>query len=607
VEDRIPDDPFTAAVDEHPGWNGYSASGEATARVVYAHHGSQEDLQKLTEMGVDLRGKILLMRFFWTGEGRKVWNAQRAGAAAVILYADPREDGYHYGEVYPKGNWRPPGSIMRRSVAFLPYSGDPLSPGWASVPGAERLPLEDVYMPQIPVVSISYRSAERILKHLAGPVAPWSWQGDLPLTYKVGPGPAQLRVRAEMDNRDRPMWNVIGRLEGAVDPDQWVLIGNHHDAWIYGAGDPSSGTASLLELARGLGELAREGLRPRRTVIVGFWDAEEMLLGGSTEWVEDHAKDLLERGVAYINMDSSVFNTNRPLSVASHTTLHELFRSVARDIQDPRTGRSLFEVWRDLQNQFRQVPGVDGWGEFFDSSQELTAPWIFETPYDDAAPFFYYLAMPASDMYYGADYGMYHSIYENFHWMKTVVDPTFEYHILMSQVQGLVALRLANADLLPLDYANEASYWQMAYRDLEKVANERGQVVPELADGLGLVGQWKEEAEALHHSVELLLGNESRMRAAKPQLAQVNRRIYQVARDFLRTQGRPGMPTDRNLFAGSSYEFAGVSGSTLPGVRFALDQDDLETARTESALYIDALRRRVKNLQSIRREIQQIQ
>jgi N-acetylated-alpha-linked acidic dipeptidase len=295
------------------------------------------------------------------------------------------------------------------------------------------------------------------------------------------------------------------------------------------------------------------------------------------------------------------------LSVASHTTLHELFRSVARDIQDPRTGRSLFEVWRDLQNQFRQVPGVDGWGEFFDSSQELTAPWIFETPYDDAAPFFYYLAMPASDMYYGADYGMYHSIYENFHWMKTVVDPTFEYHILMSQVQGLVALRLANADLLPLDYANEASYWQMAYRDLEKVANERGQVVPELADGLGLVGQWKEEAEALLHSVELLLGNESRMRAAKPQLAQVNRRIYQVARDFLRTQGRPGMPTDRNLFAGSSYEFAGVSGSTLPGVRFALDQDDLETARTESALYIDALRRRVKNLQSIRREIQQIQ
>jgi len=594
TEERIEEDPFTDYVEEHPGWNGYSASGDVTAQVVYAHHGSVADFQALETMGVDFRGKIVLLRYYDTGDGRKVANAERFGASAVVLYADPAEDGFPYGDVYPKGNWRPPGGIMRRSVEFLPYAGDPLSPGWASVPGARRLSLAEVKLPGIPVVPISSRSAETILRHLAGPPAPLEWQGALPLTYRVGPGPAKLRVSALMDNRDRPMWNVIGRLPGAASPDQWVGLGNHHDAWIFGAGDPSSGTAALLELCRGLGELAREGHRPRRTLVVAFWDAEEMLLGGSTEWVEEHSQELLEKAVAYINMDSAVFNTDRPLSVAAHPVLHRLFRDVARDIPDPRTGKSLFEAWRDVQNIYRQVPGVDGWGEFFDPERELEQPWVFEAPYDDAAPFFNHLALPSSDMYYGADYGMYHSIYENFHWMKTVVDPDFAYHALMASLQGRVVLRLANAEVPPLDYVTEADYWRMAYRDLESTASAREQEVPGIEEARELIEQWDAEARSLETELTGAL-------AADRDVSALARLYYLASRDFLRPADISYFAS-RNLFSGDSLD-DDVSGSTLPGLRFALDNGDVEKARQEAEIYLAALRRRVESLAAMRRAL----
>jgi N-acetylated-alpha-linked acidic dipeptidase len=594
TEDRIEGDPFTEHVGEHPGWNGYSASGDVTAQVVYGHHGSVEDFEALEAMGVDFRGKIVLLRYYETGEGRKVANAERYGASAVLLYADPEQDGFPFGEVYPKGNWRPPGAIMRRSVEFLPYAGDPLSPGWASVPGARRLSLEEVKLPGIPVVPISSRSAETILRHLAGPPAPLEWQGALPLTYRIGPGPAKLRVQAQMDHRDRPMWNVIGRLPGETFPDQWIGLGNHHDAWIFGAGDPSSGTAALLELCRSLGELAREGHRPRRTLVVAFWDAEEMLLGGSTEWVEENSEELLEKAVAYINMDSAVFNTERPLSVAAHPVLHRLFRDVARDIKDPRTGKSLFEAWRDLQNQYRRVPGVDGWGEFFDPEPELERPYVFEAPYDDAAPFFNHLALPSSDMYYGPDYGMYHSIYENFHWMKTVVDPDFSYHALMASLQGRVVLRLANAEVPPLDYVTEADYWRMAYRDLERTASSRQQEVPGVDEARRLIEQWDAEARSLETDVGAALSTGRNVSA-------LAKSYYLASRDFLRPADISYFAS-RNLFSGDSLD-EDLSGSTLPGIRFALDKGDLEKARQESEVYLAALRKRVESLAAMRRTL----
>ena len=595
TEDPVEGDPFTQQVAEHPGWVGYSPSAEAAGEVVYAHHGSKEDLDRIQSMGIDLKGKILLMRYFGTGEGTKVRNAEKYGAAGVVLYSDPKEDGYRYGDVYPKGNWRPEGAIMRRSIIPLWYDGDPLSPGWASVEGAKRLKPEEVGLPKIPVLPISYKSAKRILELLGGPLAPHHMQGDLPLPYKLGPGPAKLKIKTEMDNRDKPIRNVMCRIDGAKYPDQWIIVGNHHDAWIFGAGDPSSGTASLLEFARGLGELIRQGYRPKRTLILAFWDAEEMLLGGSTEWVEHHKNELLDKAIACINMDSSVFNTQRPLSVNAHPVLHKLFREVSKNIRDPRTGKTMFEVWRDLQNQYRDTPSVDGWGEFFNPAQELKEPWIFESPSDDAAPFFTHLALPASDMYYGADYGMYHSIYENFHWMKTVVDPTFEYHIAMALLQGFVSLRLANSDLIPLDHKGEANYWRMAYQSLaERVRLERMQF-PDYKQAIEQIDLWEKEARALELAIDQVLMKK------KPAVftENINQKIYLSMRDFYRAEGRPGLPTDRNLWSGSD--------GILPGLTGAVEKKDSKLFQHEATLYLNALRKRVRTIRSIRSQLSEIQ
>lgn len=596
TEQVVPGDPFTQDADQHPGWNGYSASGDVTAPLVYAHHGSDQDFRTLLAMGVDPAGKIVLLRYFDTGEGRKVYNAQKYGAVGVILYADPQEDGFVHGDVYPEGNWRPPGAIMRRSVEFEPYTGDPLSPGFASVPGVDRLDPSAAHLPSIPVVPTSYAGAGRLLEAIDGADAPAEWQGALELTYRIGDGTARVRLRAVMDNGDKPMFNVVARLQGERSPDQWVIAGNHHDAWIYGAGDPSSGTAAVLEWARVVGELAAQGQPPARTLVLGVWDAEEMLLGGSTEWVEDHTDELLQHAVANINMDSAVFNPDRPLRVASHAALHELFREVAATLQDPRSGDNFSEHWAMHQRDTFALGSVDGFGYFYDGD-EIRRPWIFEVPSDDAAPFMLYLALPASDMYYGGDYGMYHSLYENLHWMRTVVDPDFAYHALMARLQALVTLRLANADVLPLEHATEATFWRLAYRDLQEDAAARDQQVPGLEEALGLIDRWEAEARGLAEELESRLESSG---AAPASLAPINAMIQRLPRDFYRPEGSPGRPWNKNLFVGSAYDFEAASGSLLPGLRYALDEGNDELAVSEGEVYVDALRKRVENLRALR-------
>ncbi|HUP22748.1 MAG TPA: M28 family peptidase [Thermoanaerobaculia bacterium] len=604
TEGIVDGDPFTTDAHRHIGWNGYSPSGAATGHVVYAHHGSASDFRALVDAGVDPRGKIVLVRYYGTGTGRKVRNAERAGAAAVVLYADPEDDGHPFGEVYPEGNWRPPDAIMRRTLSDLPYDGDPLSPGFASLPGAERLDPSEVELPRIPVLPISARSAQRILEHLGGPVAPADWQGALPLTYRLGPGAAKVRLRVDNELRDGTLHNVVGWLRGsdagatAGDDgrgESWVLFGNHHDAWIYGAGDPSSGTAALLDLARVLGEMARDGQRPRRTIALCFWDAEELVLGGSTEWVEEHAATLLEHALVYVNMDSAVFNTERPLSVAAHPLLHGAFRDAARAITDPRTRRTLHEVWTAGQNEFKHVPGVDGWGEFFDPTVALTEPWVFEVPYDDAAPFFQLLALPASDMYYGADYGMYHSLYENFHWMKTVVDPDFGYHRLMAELVGRVVLRFANADLPPFDWSSEARFWTLAFDDLERVHAGK---VPDSAAFRAALERWRVAAAALDGALATL------SRVDPRQVSALARRLQLLPRGFYRAEGHAENALQRNLWNGSPSDLdLEASGGSLPGLRFALDRGDTAAASREAKVYLRAIVTRARGLEEIAAEL----
>jgi len=587
TEEVIASDPYTKTTAEHPAWNAYSASGSATAQIVYAHHGSRRDFAELAKLGVDLRHRILLMRYFGAGEGEKVRRAELAGAAAAILYVDPKDDGYVYGDTYPKGPWRPPGSIMRRSV--IRSLGDPLSPGWASRSGARRLsPAEAEGLPGIPVLPISYRDAEKILRRLAGPVAPPGWQGGLPLTYHLGPGPVTIRLDVEMNNSDGHIWNAIARIPGREFPDQWIILGNHHDAWIYGAGDPSSGTAAFLELGRALGSLLAEGWRPRRTLILAAFDAEEITLGGATEWMEEHAETLQRNAVAMLNMDSAIFNPDRPLSLSASGSIRGLWLDVARAVPHARQPRSTYDVWLEQQNRFRNVQSVD-LAELKQEIPRLSKPHVFADPIgDDQTVFYLHLALPVSDMYYGADYGVYHSIYENLHWMQTLVDPDFSYHELMASMLGTAALRMSEADLLPFDLAAAASDWQAALALLEGTFGAGTERQPDLALLKLLTAAWREAALDLNVARAELL--EARAAAAIPaeRWREWSRRLMQVERSFYAKDGLPGAPWSRNLFSALRFE---SEESTLPGLRWALEDGDPQRFAQQKSAYAEALKR----------------
>ena len=306
-EPAVPGDANSHDAGMIPPYNAYSGDGDVTAPLVYANYGRPEDYDVLSERGIDVKGKIVIVRYGMSFRGTKPKVAYEHGALGCIIYSDPRDDGYFQGDVYPNGPWRPSQGVQRGSVLDLPlYPGDPLSPGWASEAGSKRLPLSEAQtMMKIPVLPISYGDAQPLLANLAGPVAPETWRGALPITYHLGPGSNHIHMSVTMDNATRPLYDVIARIPGSDFPDQWVLEGNHHDAWVHGASDPLSGAASLMETARTLAEMTRNGWKPRRTILLAFWDGEEFGLIGSTEWMEKHADELDKKLLAYINSDST--------------------------------------------------------------------------------------------------------------------------------------------------------------------------------------------------------------------------------------------------------------------------------------------------------------
>jgi N-acetylated-alpha-linked acidic dipeptidase len=575
VEDRIPGDPFTLHPERHPAFCAYSGSGSAEGEVVYAGQGTWEDFAELDRQHISLKGRVALMRYFGAGEGTKVRWAEERGAVAAVLYADPAEDGFVQGPVYPKGDWRPPGAIMRRSVIDTPYDGDPLSPGWAARPGAERLdPAEVVGLPSIPVLPISYRDARRVLSRLQGPQAPERMRGGLEVAYRLGPGPARLKLSVRMEPRTDTIRDVIVRIPGREEPEAWVILGNHHDAWIYGAGDPSSGTAALLEEVRALGRLRARGWRPRRTLVVAFWDAEEMNLGGSTEWVEEHAGELRRRGVAAINMDSAVFNPDRPLYVGASACLHRLFRETADAVPAPRGGGSLGSLWLRMQNEHRGEGTVDGRTGDFDPATPLLEPYLDPVPLgDDQTPFVAVAALPGSDMYYGADYGMYHSLYEDRHWMMTVVDPEFRHHRAMAELQGRVGLRLAMAPILPLDPAGTAAAWETALADLEARAAALQASSRLLRPVRRSLRRFREAADSLGRVRDQALASIDLVAPAQAtRLAAVNLELAAVERSFYEDQGLPDLPYYHSIWAAPPRPVPGLTETRLPGLRWALER-----------------------------------
>lgn len=428
-----------------PNFNAYSADGDVTAELVYVNQGIPRDYEQLERLGIDVRGKIVIARYGGSWRGIKPKVAAEHGAVACIIYSDPRDDGYFQGDVYPEGSFRPGQGAQRGSVSDMPfYPGDPLTPGVGSKPDTDRYEIsESPTIMKIPVLPISYDDALPLLKALGGPVAPGSWRGALPMTYHIGPGPATVRVKLEFDWKLETAYNVIARMEGSEYPDQWVMRGNHHDAWVFGAADPTSGMVSLMEEARAIGELTKTGWRPKRTLVYAGWDAEEPGLLGSTEWVEYHADELKDKLAVYINTDG---NGRGFLGMGGSHTLEKFINQVARDVKDPQTGVS-------VADRARARLRVRGDKEA-DSRADLRIYPLGSG--SDYTPFIQHLGIASLNIGFGGESsgGAYHSAYDSFDHYTRFGDPGFAYGVALANVTGRAVLRLANADVLPYQFTN---------------------------------------------------------------------------------------------------------------------------------------------------------
>ena len=586
-EDEDASDPRAALT-----WNAYSPSCDLTREVVYVNHARPEDFDALDRLGVFVKDRLVLARYFDGYRGGKAQEAQKRGAAGIIFYSDPMDDGYFRGDVYPNGPWGPDSHVQRGAVVYdYIVPGDPLTPGWPSLPGAKRIsPQESQILPRIPAVPIAWRDALMILRNLSGPAVPSGWQGGLPLTYHTGPGPSRLRLKIEALFETRPITNVIGILRGSEEPDRTILLGNHHDAWVYGAVDPSSGTATMLELARVAGELKKRGFPPRRTLVFGNWDAEEWTLTGSTEWGEEHGDELARNGVVCLNVDSSSSGPN--FQASSVPTLRRLISETLRDVPDPRSGA-------DLYSATLMAADKEGFKSTYNSSavekHARTVTYDILGSGSDYTVFFNHIGMPSLDAGFDGPYGVYHSALDDYFWMSRFGDPGFKYHTAMVRVWGLLAYRVANADILPFEESPYPSDVRTYLDDLEKsarVAPASGRVarntgaLPDLADLRAALTEWEKAAADLDAKVAAAL---SAARLAPEALAEVNAELMRTERDLLSPAGIPKRPWFRHLIYAPLPSYAA---ETLPGLREAVQENDPPRAGAQAKALASALRAR---------------
>ncbi len=544
---------------------GMSASGDVSGEVIYANSGNPADYDLLEARGISVRGKIAIVRYSnpYSYRGFKALTAERRGVKAMLIYSDPQDDGYRRGLTFPEGPWGPETHIQRGAISYdFIIPGDPLTPGTPSIPGVPRISAEaSPAVPKVIAVPISAADAAPMLRALRGPVAPAEWQGALPFTYRLGTG-ATARVNVQMDNKTRAIWVVEARIRGSEEPDKTVVLGNHRDAWVYGAVDPASGTATQMELARALGRLVQEGHRPRRSIVMGNWDAEEWHLTGSTEWGEQFARELSAGAVAYLNVDGSTSGPNFEASAVA--TLNPLVVETARDVADPATGGSLLAAWSAPGRATRR-------GVPIDTSALVTNKLGSGSDY---TVFLNHLGIPIVDLSFGGPYGVYHSQYDNAYWMEHFGDPGYRYMTTMADVWGRMALRLANADVLPYDVPRLAT---LVGRFLDELATIPG--VPSKLDvrpALAAQAAWRVAADSL----------EARMKAASAGsagttgLAAMNEALRTIEAHWLLEGGIPGRPWFRHVLYAPRFTYAAME---LPGVREALDAGDWTRAATELA------------------------
>ena len=588
--EHVDNDPYQDDPRVLPAFHGSSPSCDVTADAVYVNYGRPEDFKKLEDMHISVAGKMVVVRYGMNFRGVKVYLAQQRGAAGVIIYSDPADDGYFQGDKYPHGPWRPDTGVQRGSVQFMfKYPGDATTPDVASTPGlaaTRRLPLPKVSsLPTIPSMPLSYHDAAPILESLGGPVAPREWQGALPFSYHVGGG-GQIKVhmRLKMDFAQRTVWDVIGKIPGTEFPDEWVVAGNHRDAWVYGAVDPGSGTAAMLEAVHGVGVLLAQGWKPRRTLFFCSWDAEEEGLIGSTEWAEEHAKQLAH-AVAYINTDASVSGPHFEASAVP--SLKQFVREVTMEVASPKGG-SVYDDWkRDLGDAARRrlgkefneapmVPLVGGEVRVGDLGSG-----------SDYTPFIQHLGVPSTDIGSTGAYGVYHSVFDNYAWFVMNADPTFVYEQQMARVFGLEALHMADADVLPYDYVTYARQIQTYLSTAQARAKEAGLNL-DFNAALAAANRFAAEAAMVMGKQLAGVGNPGVLNAS----------LRAVEGDLLAPEGLPGRPWFRHtIFAPGEY--TGYAAVVIPGVNEAIDARDATRAQAQLANVTAALVRATATLEDV--------
>ena len=622
-EPPVAGDATSGAAGIMPPYNVYGADGDVTGELVYLNYGMPRDYEELARRGVDVKGKIVITRYGNGWRGLKPKLAQEHGAIGCIIYSDPRDDGYAQGDVYPKGGWRPPEGVQRGSVLDITkYSGDPLTPGVGATKDAKRLAIADAKtILRIPVLPISYADAQPLLSALTGPVAPARWRGSLPITYHLGPGPARVHLMISSDWGLKPLYDVIARIPGRDSPNEWVVRGNHRDGWVFGAWDPLSGQVAMLAEAKAIGALVKSGWRPQRTLIYASWDGEEPGLLGSTEWAETHAADLEARAVLYLNSDT---NTRGFLTVGGSHSLQHLVNEVASGIKDPETGVSAQarQRARTLAQGYAREPGGDEDEPPEEARREVRLaeaggdlPLRALGSGSDYTPFLQHLGLTALSVeYHGEDdqAGVYHSAYDSFDHYVRFGDPTFAYGVAEAETVGHVILRMADADVLPLEFGSFADTVSAYAEELHKAADDRRRKAAELAklldaNAFGLaadptrvvappareapvpkldfapldnaISRLKASAHAYDAAYSKLLAGTSRLDAKRR--AELNALLQGMEQKLTDARGLPGREWYRHFVYAPGMQ-TGYGAKTLPAVREAIESNRWD----EAAAYI---------------------
>jgi N-acetylated-alpha-linked acidic dipeptidase len=609
-EPALQEDATSGQEDQLPTYNAWSADGDVTGDLVFVNYGLPEDYEKLESLGIDVKGKIVIAKYGRSWRGIKPKVAQEHGALGCIIYSDPKDDGYIQGEVYPKGAYKNEYGVQRGSIMdMVVYPGDPLTPNIGATENAKRLDrLAAPNLLKIPVLPISYHDAQPLLEALEGPVAPADWIGGLPFTYHIGPGKTKVHLKTTFDWKLHPAYNVIAMMKGSQYPDEWVIRGNHHDAWVNGANDPISGQAALLEEARAIGELVKTGWRPKRTLVYCAWDAEEPGLMGSTEWVEDHADELQKKAVVYINSDS---NGRGFLGVEGSHALETLMTEISKEVEDPQTKVSVFE--RAKASDVIKASSVKDKKEAMSKTTVTVGAMGSGSDYSS---FIQHLGIPSLDLGYGGENGggEYHSIYDSYDDYRRFKDPTFEYGVALAKTAGRAALRMAEADALPFDFRSLYTTVNGYVKDLmSKTDQMREATAAEneiiRSNFYALANDPKDKRKTPAPKAEVPYIDFSPLQNALAGLekitgqlsekwsrsimnatghAAMNKALYRAEQQLLTPKGLPRRDWYRHtLYAPGFYTGYGVK--TIPGVREAIEQRNWKEAQLQIAVVAEAI------------------